>query len=128
MKDMLIELHTMREMVDTMVLPAAFAYAGSLAAAAAQAKAAGIKEIPQIDRANEVGKLARELKARRDALVKIVEKAEALHDDATRAAMLLTGDGAAAMEKVRLASDALELLVADEQWPLPKYREMLFPV
>jgi glutamine synthetase type III len=25
-------------------------------------------------------------------------------------------------------ADALELKVADELWPLPKYREMLFPV
>ena len=25
-------------------------------------------------------------------------------------------------------SDALEVLVGDEHWPLPKYREMLFPV
>src|SRR5580765_6783183 len=31
-KDMLIELHTLREIVDTMVLPAAFDYAGGLAA------------------------------------------------------------------------------------------------
>ena len=29
-KDMLIELHTLREMVDTQVLPAAFQYANSL--------------------------------------------------------------------------------------------------
>src|SRR4051812_20327087 len=32
-KDMLIELHTLRELVDTFVLPAAFQYAGSLAEA-----------------------------------------------------------------------------------------------
>jgi len=25
-------------------------------------------------------------------------------------------------------SDELELTVGDEYWPLPKYREMLFPV
>jgi len=24
--------------------------------------------------------------------------------------------------------DALELIVGDDYWPLPKYREMLFPV
>src|SRR6185369_15274043 len=42
-KDMLIEMHTLREMVDTMVLPAAFEYSGRLANSAAQAKAAGIK-------------------------------------------------------------------------------------
>jgi glutamine synthetase len=32
----------------------------------------------------------------------------------------------AAMGKVREAADALELLVDDQLWPLPKYREMLF--
>jgi glutamine synthetase len=128
LKDMLIELHTLREMVDTMVLPAAYAYAGSLAAAAAQAKAAGIKEIPQIERANEVGKLARTLKAKRDAMSAIIAQAESMHSDPTKAAHLLTGAGADRMAEVREASDALELIVADEHWPLPRYREMLFPV
>jgi hypothetical protein len=37
-------------------------------------------------------------------------------------------DGADVMAQVRSACDALELLVADVVWPLPKYREMLFPV
>ena len=30
------------------------------------------------------------------------------------------------MDEVRLHADALEAEIADEQWPLPKYREMLF--
>ncbi len=30
------------------------------------------------------------------------------------------------MDKVRVHADALETEVADEYWPLPKYREMLF--
>jgi glutamine synthetase len=32
------------------------------------------------------------------------------------------------MAAVRETSDRLELLLGDEYWPLPKYREMLFPV
>jgi glutamine synthetase len=127
-KDMLIEMHTLGEMVDTLVLPAVYSYAGSLAASAAQAKAAGITEIPQVDRANEIGKLAKKLKAQRDALVKVRDKAEHMHDDLTKAAMLLTNEGADTMNDVRASCDALELLVADDAWPLPKYREMLFPV
>jgi glutamine synthetase len=51
-----------------------------------------------------------------------------MHDDLPRAAMVLTNEGADAMAAVRASSDALELLVADDSWPLPKYREMLFPV
>ena len=30
------------------------------------------------------------------------------------------------MDEVRSHADALETEVADEYWPLPKYREMLF--
>src|SRR5438477_795462 len=60
-KDMLIELHTMREIVDTFVLPAAFNYSGGLAASAAQAKAGGIKSIPQVDAANAIGAMITDL-------------------------------------------------------------------
>jgi glutamine synthetase len=127
-KDMLIEMHMQRELVDTMVLPAVYAYQGSLARAAAESKAAGIKEIPQVERANEIGALARKLKANRDALAKAIDKAEGMHDDLSGCARLVTGVGADAMAAVRDVSDSLELLVSDEAWPLPKYREMLFPV
>ena len=64
-KDMLIEMHTLREMVDTLVLPAAFDYSGKLAEAASQAKSAGIKSIPQVDAANKVGALIVELQKHR---------------------------------------------------------------
>jgi len=32
------------------------------------------------------------------------------------------------MAAVRSACDTIEVSVDDELWPLPKYREMLFPV
>ena len=43
------------------------------------------------------------------------EKAIAYHDNVV-----------AAMERIRQHIDKLELMVDDEMWPLPKYREMLF--
>jgi glutamine synthetase len=127
-KDMLIELHTLRETVDTMVLPAALKYVGGLAATAAQAKAAGLSVIPQVEPANRVGKLALELQAARLTLGKVIDRAEGMHDEVEKQAEYLTREGAEAMAAVRAASDALEVNVDDELWPLPKYREMLFPV
>jgi glutamine synthetase len=127
-KDMLIELHTLQQMVDTMVLPAAFSYAGMLAAAAAQAKAAGITAVPQVEAANRIGALIQELQTRRAALVEVIERGEGMHDDLEAQARLLTSEGADRMAAVRQSCDALELAVGDEYWPLPKYREMLFPV
>jgi len=51
-KDMLIEANTLREIIDTIVLPASFGYSGSLASAAAHAASAGIKNVPQVAAAN----------------------------------------------------------------------------
>ena len=127
-KDMLIEMHTLREIADTIVLPAAFSYAGSLATAAAHAVAAGITSVPQIAAANEIGTMIESLRTNRDTLDGLIGKAETMHDDLPKQARLLTSAGADAMAAVRESTDALELKVADELWPLPKYREMLFPV
>ena len=127
-KDMLIELHTMREMVETLVLPAALGYAGSLIDAAALAKQAGVDAGPHAAEANRVGRTIAELQACRDTLSAAIDKAEGMHDAMERQAKYLTSDGAEAMAAARKACDALELSVSDSYWPLPKYREMLFPV
>src|SRR5258705_3437638 len=80
-KDVLIEMHTLKEMLDTLVLPAAFSYSGSLAASAAHAVTAGIKRRARVDAANEMGALITSLRERRDALVAAIGKAEGPHDD-----------------------------------------------
>jgi glutamine synthetase len=127
-KDMLIELHTLREMVDTLVLPAAFSYMGSLLEAAANAKSARVTVVPQVEAANAVGKLIKELQKQRAVLERVITKADGMHDNLEGLAELLTHQAADAMADVRKVSDALEVAVDDDCWPLPKYREILFPV
>ncbi|MFN2635564.1 MAG: glutamine synthetase III [Gemmatimonadaceae bacterium] len=127
-KDMLIELHTLREMVDTMVIPAAYAYLNQISDSAAKATTAGIAVIPQVTTANQVGELVQELQEYREDLSDVIARAEALHEDCIAQGELLTSEGAETMAEVRKVCDALELCVADDYWPLPKYREMLFPV
>jgi glutamine synthetase len=127
-KDMLIEMHTLEEIIDTMILPASFSYLASLTRSAADAKAAGMKTLPQLDAANAISELIQQLQTRRAALGKVSAKAERMHDELEGQAKLLTADGADRMADVRESSDALELVVSDDVWPLPKYREMLFPL
>ncbi len=127
-KDMLIEMHTMQQMVDTMVLPAAWEQSSVLVHSAAQAKSAGVTVIPQVDAANKLGKMIQQLQDRRQTLGKVIERAEHMHEEPVKAAQLLTTDGAEAMAAVRESCDALETAIGDDLWPLPKYREMLFPV
>jgi glutamine synthetase len=127
-KDMLIEMHTLKEMIDTLVLPASFTYYGGLATSASHAVSAGIRNVPQVEAANEIGGMIATLRRERDTLESVIAKAEGLHEDLPKQAKLLTSAGAEAMAAVRSCADALELKVADDIWPLPKYREMLFPV
>jgi glutamine synthetase len=127
-KDMLIEMSTMAEMLDTQVLPAAYSYLGELAAGAARAKSAGIKVIPQRAAAEATGKLVTTLQKQVAALHAAIKRAEGMHEDVVKCAEFLTSTGANAMAACRASSDALEVTIGDEYWPLPRYREMLFPV
>jgi glutamine synthetase len=127
-KDMLIELHTLREMVDTLVLPAVFSYSSQLLEAVARAKAARIVAIPQVEAANRLHKQIKELQKHRAVMEKVIVKAESMHSSLEGCAAFLTQQGAEAMADVRQACDALEVMTDDDCWPLPKYREMLFPV
>ncbi|HEY2850028.1 MAG TPA: glutamine synthetase type III, partial [Gemmatimonadaceae bacterium] len=127
-KDMLIEMHTLAEIANTMVLPAGYAYAGALAAATASAKSAGVTPVPQRQAATAAATLVTAVQKSTAALVKAIAKAESMHHNAEAQAKFLTADGADAMQAVRDASDTLEINIGDGYWPLPRYREMLFPV
>jgi glutamine synthetase len=127
-KDMLIELHTLAEMADTMIAPAAHGYLARLLESAAAARSAGVKPVPQVDAANAIAALVANLQQAAKGLHSAIAKAEAMHDDIAKQARFLTSSGAEAMAAVRAASDALELKMDDAWWPLPRYREMLFPV
>ena len=127
-KDILIEAHTLREMVDTFVVPAALSYAGSLATSASAAKQAGIKTVPYVAEANRIGEMVEQLERHRVSLRAACDRAAGMHDDLEKLAEYLTGDVRDIMLEVRGCCDALEMALPDEEWPLPKYREMLFPV
>ena len=102
------------EMAESMILPAVDSEYAAAVQAYGAAKAAGVARGRQTARAT-----ALRLGAGLDDLGK---KTAAL-----RAA--LDGDPAAilaAMTALRKTVDALERIVSDERWPLPKYREMLF--
>ncbi|HEX6941041.1 MAG TPA: glutamine synthetase III, partial [Longimicrobiales bacterium] len=107
-KDMLIELHTMHQIVDTQVLPACYAYHGMLADCVFKATSAGMTPVPQMAAGNRVGALIETLRTRRGELEALIAKAESMHDRVERQATFLTADGAECMEATRSAVDALE--------------------
>ena len=60
-----------------------------------------------------------------DALVEARKKANRVEDIAERA-KIYSREVKDMMDKVRDSADNLEMLIDDELWPLPKYRELLF--
>ncbi len=126
--DILIEMHTLQQMVDTQILPAGYAYLGRLASSAGQGTAAGISMQPVVDAANAVSKTVAALQKKKAELSKCIAKAEGMHDDVPAQAEYITTVGCDSMAAVRDACDSLELSISDSDWPLPRYREMLFPV
>ncbi len=122
-KNMLIEIDTLRSMVDTQILPACYAYHGHLAAAVSACNAAGFNA-PQAAIANHIGELISRLQERRAALEKAMETETFATED--QKATYLSREVAGLMDDIREACDRLEAVIADDYWPLPKYREMLF--
>jgi glutamine synthetase len=112
-----IEANATVEIARTLLVPAAVKYLGELGAAS---KSKGANKL-----ADRIAVLVDSLVENIDAL----EKAQ----HAAHAAGSLHAEAKAFKEKVipaqdlvRDAADALETLVSDELWPLPKYRELLF--
>jgi glutamine synthetase len=123
-KNLQIEVETLRSMVDTMVLPSAFRFHAELADGVAKAKAAGV-ESPQKDVLAKVTAAIQGLTSKRAELDKVYHRAESLTSEEEKAKSFAI-DVASVMLDVRRYSDELENMLADDAWPLPKYREMLF--
>jgi glutamine synthetase len=111
-------------MARTMILPAALRYQGEVAAAFNTTKAAGVDNKPQ-------GDLLRNLTATISSFqeaVEVLDEALARHADGDHLAHARSARDSIlpAMAQVRTFGDKLETMVADDLWPLPTYREMLF--
>ena len=119
---MAVEANLVVDMAKTIIYPAAMKYLSDLASTSSAAAALGIT----VDTAT-----ASAVAAHADAMLGVVTQlaaASARHDFASIEAHMqfCAGELRSLMDEVRTHVDALELEVADDQWPLPKYREMLF--
>ena len=124
LKNMVIEVDTLRAMVDTQILPAALAYHGDLAQSALAAKTLGVG-VPQLDMIQRISSLIASLQSRRTSLESVVRRVEAAAGESEKASGFAY-EVSSVMLEIRDLCDQLESVVSDDYWPLPKYREMLF--
>jgi glutamine synthetase len=126
LKDLDIEVETLVDLVRTHVLPAALRHQTLLAGAidAAQRVRGGGAPPAQIELLDECCTEIARLRQRVGGLETLVRELAPLneHERAPRYAY----EVAPAMQAVRESCDRLEEMVADDLWPLPKYKEMLF--
>ncbi len=108
----------------TMIVPAAIRYQGEVAMAVNATKAAGVDNSPQADLLKS---LSATLGDFQKALIKLDHETEHHGGSDLMAHAKHFRDGVLpAMATVRSLGDKLEGMVADDLWPLPTYREMLF--
>ncbi len=123
-KTVAIEAKLTRFMGQTQILPACIRYQGEVANAANATKAAGVDSAPQIallkTLTNGIGDLQKALADLDGALGHHAEGELIDHAKHSRDKVI------PAMNSVRVAADKLEGIVADDLWPIPTYREMLF--
>ena len=120
-KDINTESLAALSIAKTMILPAAFRYQGELAATAASLKALG--KTPHLATLDTLTDLVAQLEAN---IAKLEGAVEHHGGDVMSEAKHFENDVIPAMAAVREVADKLEGIVADDLWPLPTYREILF--
>jgi glutamine synthetase len=128
-----IEAKTLREIVNTQVLPQAYEYQGDLSAGFIElqelSEEAGVKFIDGAvdDRKEALEKFSEEVFYIRKNLKLLDAALEKIHAEGLeKKTALLFSEVKPQMEHIRKHVDAIEAVMPDELWSLPKYREMLF--
>jgi glutamine synthetase len=128
-----IEANTLNEMVNASIVPAGYEYekllADNLEDLARLKKDLGLKVKAEAlnDLKTHLGEVISKIYyVRHNAarMMKLLERASKM--DHEKKAHLYFSELKPLMEHIRRHADALECVVSDEHWDLPKYREMLF--
>ena len=119
-----IEAQLMVLLANRYILPAAFEYQGQLGQSLAAVAAAGASSPAARAVLDSLIGVTNDVRSGSDALASALEHGG--NGSADSHAVHFRDAVIPAMEALRKAADALELVIPHETWPLPTYREMLF--
>jgi glutamine synthetase len=123
-KEITIEANMMVCMAKTMILPAALRYQAEVANAVVATKQAGVDGHAQADLLKELTTTVSAFQSATAGLDKAVN--HHADGDAYAHAKYMKEHVVPKMVDLRTFGDKLETMVADDLWPLPTYRELLF--
>ncbi len=121
----MIEMECLYELVSTHVVPALQAQQTATAQCFKALKDAGTEVGAQGSSLVDLGKVANTLSTHQTKLKSFIDRANGGHDEEGLAAAL-AGEGMKLMSEIRLVCNEAEVLIDDNLWSLPKYREMLY--
>jgi len=124
-----IEARIMGELCTSHVLPAAIKYQNTLIENIKGLKEIGLKEEAYANQKQIVEKISEHISKVSDLVEKMIQARKtvnAMGDTRTKAIAYQSQVKDVYFDAIRYSVDKLELLVADDYWALPKYREMLF--
>jgi glutamine synthetase len=121
-----IEVKTLEEIINSMVLPAVLRYQTELAQNIAAMKSIGMESSATYQK-ETLEFIVTNVDAVRGAMKAIAKFSGALHhaESVREEAAILCNEIKPQMEIARTAVDHLESVVDDQYWPLVKYRELL---
>ena len=119
-----IELKTLRQMVLKQILPVAIDYKSRLAQAVKMNKDAGSDYTVEAEHLKQLANVIKDLHEDTLLLHNNLEDAHRLDEEAL--AMKIAQDFMPASFKIAELCNQIEEIVPDEEWPVPKYFDMLF--
>jgi glutamine synthetase len=128
-KKVQIEARVMGELATSHILPAAIKYQNELITNIKGLKEIGLKEEAYANQKQILTKVSEHVNKMSELVEKMIQarkKANAIADTREKAIAYCDTIKEAYFDQIRYHADKLELLVGDEYWLLPKYREMLF--
>jgi glutamine synthetase len=129
LKKVQIEARIMGELATSHILPAAIKYQNDLIINIKGLKEIGLKEEAFANQKQILIKLSEHVNKMSELVEKMIQarkKANAIGDTREKAIAYCDTIKGEYFDQIRYHADKLELLVGDEYWLLPKYREMLF--
>lgn len=127
-KHLQIEARVLGDMIHTQVVPASIKYQEMISKNVSQLKEAGLSAALIKPQKELLQTISTHINKVIDSTHKMVEERKKANkiEDIQKKAIAYTHQVKPFFDEIRYHSDKLEQNIADEFWPLPKYREMLF--
>jgi glutamine synthetase len=123
-----IEAKVLGQLAISHVIPAALSYQQKLSENVAALKSIGISKAGYEAQFKFIEEISKYVKHIRESVEKMIAEGEKAHhiENTHKRALAFCHKVRPLFEEIRRSSDALEFIIEDDLWKLPKYRELLF--